>query len=489
METLTKRILAIVLIAVIGVAIGFTVWIFVAPYTWTYRDVPGLETDTSITEDQIIKFGVLGDFGEIQGDGQWEGAYLAAKQINLAGGIKIGTKTYYIGLTREDTDESNPNIVTSRGVAAAERIIYDKKVQFLTGGFRTEVLSAYLESVVKEKIPFIDTGAATDSFCENVLENYDKYKYFFRVMPINSTSLGGEILYYIAGQILALNATYPNEDVRTVGILAEDLDWAPPLVVAVQQKLPLVVAGLAIAVYGVSPAAAVSWVTNTSIIANTIYYDINLEAADMLSHLNTLTSKGCDIVVPVISAQGGILMMQQYAAVHPNYMLIGIDVQSQLDTFWALTGGTATREADCIYETIMQSVYDVSKTSRTKAFWDAFKTEWGHEPLYTAVGSYDAINTYAWAINETQTVNVDTIISKMETITKHNPLEGVSGMLAFTTSHDIQEGYPFGYTLFCQWQPGNTKAVVPDYFLYSPYLDIEGGTFMMAPWIDTAWST
>jgi ABC-type branched-subunit amino acid transport system substrate-binding protein len=482
MEQLTKRILAIVLIAVVGVGVGITVWIFVAPYSWGAKDVPGMENVTTITEDQIIKFGVLGDIGEIQGDGAWEGAYMAAKEINLAGGITIAGKQYYIGVTKEDTDESNPQYVTARGVAAAERIINYKNVQFATGGFRTEMLSAYLENFMTAKIPFIGTGAATDSFCENVHNDYAKYKYWFRCMPTNSSSLGKEILYYLGGQILALNASYPLEEVRTVGILAENLDWAPPLVEAVQQSLPLVVAGLAIAVYHVDPAVAVSWVTNTSIIANTIYYDINLEAGDMYNHLVTLETAGCDIVVPVISAQGGILMMQQYADLHPDYLLIGIDVQSQLDTYWDLTGG------DCVYETMLQAVYNVSKTSLTKAMFTNYHNEFGHDPLYTAVGSYDAIYAYAWAINETQSFNSDDIVVQLETVDKAHPLEGASGQLAFTGTHDVFEGYPYGYTLFCQWQPGEVKAVVPDYYLYSPYLDIEGGTYLVAPWVNTAWS-
>jgi len=475
MEQLTKRILAIVLIAVVGVGVGITVWIFVAPYSWGAKDCPG--APAGITEDQIIKFGVLGDIGEIQGDGAWEGAYMAAKEINLAGGIVIDGNRYYIGVTKEDTDESNPNYVTARGVAAAERIINYKNVQFATGGFRTEMLSAYLENFMAAKIPFIGTGAATDQFCQNVLDNYAKYKYWFRCMPTNSSSLGKEILVYLAGQILALNATYPLEEVRTVGILAENLDWAPPLVHAIQQSLPAVLG--APVPYGFGKPG---WVTNTSIIANTIYYDINLEAGDMYNHLVALETAGCDIVVPVISAQGGILMMQQYADLHPNYLLIGIDVQSQLDTYWGLTGG------DCIYETMLQAVYNVSKTTLTKTMFTNYHNEFGHDPLYTAVGSYDAINTYVWAINETQSVNADTIVTQLETLNKANPLEGASGQLAFTGSHDVFEGYPYGYTLFCQWQSGGTKVVVPDIYLY-PSLDIEGGTYIVAPWVDTAWST
>ena len=48
----------------------------------------------------------------------------------------------------------------------------------------------------------------------------------------------------------------------------------------------------------------------------------------------------------------------------------------------------------------------------------------------------------------------------METITKSNPLAGAGGLAAFTNSHDIQEGYPYGYTLFVQWQDDGTKHVV-----------------------------
>lgn len=63
MEPLTKRILAIVLIAVIGVGIGFTVWIFVAPYAWTADDAPGAPPGTP--ESQIIRMGVLGGLNDI----------------------------------------------------------------------------------------------------------------------------------------------------------------------------------------------------------------------------------------------------------------------------------------------------------------------------------------------------------------------------------------------------------------------------------------
>ena len=451
MEKLTKRILAIVLIAVVGIGVGVTVWVFVAPYAWSAQDAPG--APSNITEDQIIKIGVLGGIYDIQGRGQLEGARLAAYEINQAGGITVGGTTYYIGITAEDTDESNPNLDTTKGVSAAERIINYKQVQFLTGGFRTEALQVYLETVVAAKIPFIGTGAATDSFCQNVLDDYPKYKYFFRNMPINSSSLGAEIIAFLATYAVVLSSdAYANRTINKFGILYEDLDWTEALVNALTAYLPL---------YG-------------GVIAAKVAYPITALQTDMDGYLAAIDANNTQILIPVISAQGGILMMNAYTPASQGFVVIGIDVQSQLDTFWTDSNGA------CVYETILQSLHSTSKTPRSVPFWNAYIAEYDHEPLYTAVGSYDAINTYAWAINETQSFNVDGIINQIETITKANPLAGAGGFAAFTTSHDVQEGYPYGYTLFCQWQAGGTKVVVPSFGSIYPSA-IATGAYVLPP--------
>jgi ABC-type branched-subunit amino acid transport system substrate-binding protein len=188
-------------------------------------------------------------------------------------------------------------------------------------------------------------------------------------------------------------------------------------------------------------------------IAADIAYDVTLSSADMLSHVNTLISAGCDVVIPVISAQGGLMLMQHYATLQPDFLVVGIDVQSQLDTYWTQSGG------DCAYEVIMQSIHDTNKTPTTEEFWGSFHTEWGHDPLYTASGSYDALNLLAWAINETQSLDPDDLIPQMETCTKGNILASpedfppsVGGLGAFwADSHDLVAGYPYGYTLFRCW--------------------------------------
>jgi len=475
-----KRIIAIVLVAVIIVGGGLGLYFFLlAPgagdYEWTAGDAPGAPSGTPASE--IIKIGCIGDIGEIQGDGNYEGAWFAAKTINEAGGVDVNGTTYYVGVVKEDTDESNPNLVTSRGIAAAERLVYNKKVQYAIGGFRSEALLAYQEVFMDNKMIFIDTGAATDIFCENVESWYARYKYFFRWMPINSTSLGGEILTTIAGYIMQLNATYPNFDIRQVGILAEDLTWTASVIGAIQAYLPLYTNG---------------WAQ----VITPILYDVTLSDTDMNTHLLSLAGDGVDFLIPVISAQGGVLMMQQYDLYEYDFQIFGIDVQSQLDTFWGSSGNTAA------YETVMQTLHRTNKTSTSIAFWDDFRAELGHDPLYIACGAYDAVFGLVDAINATQSFDADGIILEFESWTKSNPHPGVTGGGAWWPgTHDLVEGYPYGYTLWCQWRNDGTKVVVPaprwayiaglGYAIPIPplYPDwMATGAYEIAPWVETAWS-
>ncbi|MBY8983876.1 MAG: ABC transporter substrate-binding protein [Candidatus Lokiarchaeota archaeon] len=471
MESLTKRILAIVLIAVIGVGIGVGAWIFLGAPPVKRFSTPG--APSGVASDHIIKIGVAGDTGEITGDGAYKGVHLAIKEINEAGGIDINGSDYYFGYVMEDTDEGNPNLVTSRGVAAAERLVYDRGIQFAIGGFRTEAVLAYQEVFMDNQIIFMSVGVATDIFTDNVRNFYDRYKYFFRAMPNNSTSLGGQIFSYLSWQIAVLNYQYgATHNITKVGILSEDLTWTISTENFLNDYLPY---------------AGVSVPTGAS-----IRYDITLSAADMNTHMQTFEDLGCDLVIPVISAQGGIMMMQNYADSERPYIIIGIDVQSQLDTFWDQSNGA------CAYETVMQGCYRVNKTPTTIAFWDDFHDLWGHDPLYTAQGAYDATRAISWAIDGTNSLDADTLIDKLETRTPAAVLAtpsafpgSVTGLGAiWPDDHELPSGYPFGYTLWVQWNSTGGKEVVPTAgHLYPDGSVVPMGTYSMAPWVHTLWST
>jgi ABC-type branched-subunit amino acid transport system substrate-binding protein len=250
----------------------------------------------------------------------------------------------------------------------------------------------------------------------------------------------------VAGLIKQVNATVP-QNITKISIIREDLSWTEALAAAIVNKLPLVAGGI-----------GYSGIT----IKEHISYPITAAAATFTTYMNTINSSGTQVLIPIISAQGGQYMTQAYAALKPGFTIIGIDVQSQLVSYWDQTNG------DCAFETIMQTVTRTNRTSKTIGMWDDYVDEWGDSPLYTATGGYDAVNELIWAINETQSFDTDTIITQLEKITKDNPIEGVGAFGAFTDNHDVQEGWPNGVALFCQWNPGNNKTIVRSPATYWP---------------------
>ena len=442
MEKLTKRILAIVLIAVIGIGVGVTVWIFVAPYQWTAADAPG--APSSITEDQIIRIGVAGDTERIQGEGQLNGARLAAREINEAGGILIGSKRYYIGITYENTDEANPILDPAKAVAAVERLINYKRVQFATGAFRTEALGAYRGLFMENEIIFINTGSAPAAFTQSVLDDYETYKYFFQNNPINTTALAGELIAllistaYVQSLPLAYGGTGHN--VTRFSFMREDLEWT----VGFQQAITAVCTNLT----GSNPTFVMNY-TGVD-----IAFPQDVTPVEMAAHWATVEAAGTQIIIPIISGSAGLTFANSYGTFQPGCVPIGINVLAQDGDFWTDTVGL------CEYGVTLESVFETNKTSKTIPFWNSYVSRFSTSPIYTAVGSYDAIHQLAWAFNESQSLNTDTVIAQLEELTAANPIEGAGSWGAFDASHCIIEGWPFGTALAIQWYDG-AKILVP----------------------------
>src|SRR3990172_12883774 len=107
--------------------------------------------------DTDIKFGIIGPMQLSQGNYQWNGATLAAEEINAAGGIKVGAERKKIELIKADSNEltSIPDAVN-----AMERLITQENADFILGGFRTEAVLAMQDIAMDHKKIFIGVGAA-----------------------------------------------------------------------------------------------------------------------------------------------------------------------------------------------------------------------------------------------------------------------------------------------------------------------------------------
>ena len=80
---------------------------------------------------QEIKIGVIGPMQFVQGKGHWNGATMAAEEINAKGGVQVGNKKMKIQLIQAD---SNEFINITDATNAMERLITRDKVDFIVGG-------------------------------------------------------------------------------------------------------------------------------------------------------------------------------------------------------------------------------------------------------------------------------------------------------------------------------------------------------------------
>ena len=135
----------------------------------------------------VIKIGVIGPMNFMQGKGHWNGATMAAEEINAKGGVQVGQKKMKIELVKAD---SNEFINITDATNAMERLMTQNKVDFVSVG------SGQRRSWPCRTLPWITRRSLSAAvrrireLCLRVAKDYNKYKYFFRGTPFNSTFLG-----------------------------------------------------------------------------------------------------------------------------------------------------------------------------------------------------------------------------------------------------------------------------------------------------------
>lgn len=369
-----------------------------------------------------IKIGVLGPMSQPQGEYHWYGAEMARDEINKAGGIDVGGKKMRVELVRGDTNEhqSIPDATN-----AIERVITRDKVDFLVGGFRSEAVLAMQEVAADYKKIFLGAGSAHPQLAQRVEQNYDRFKYWFRITPVNSTDLGKSlvgVLGSVAGQIRKeLNKPMPK-----IAILAEKAIWNEPIIKA----LPPVFQKMQMEVVGTWQPSAL--------------------ATDVTAELAAIDRAGTDIVFTLLSGPVGITVGRQMGERGMKAVAFGINVEAQKEEFWQAAAGKAN------YVATLDTIVDVEMTPKTRPFLQAFKARYGKAPIYTA-GTYDAILLLKDAIEQAGTTDADKLVPVMEKMS----FVATAGVIEFTKGHDPVWGPGKSTGVAVQWQDGKKVGFWP----------------------------
>ena len=111
------------------------------------------------------------------------GFKLAVDEINAKGGVNVGGTKQMFKVEVIDTRDLEPGVPVSEALLAVEKLILDKKADFIMGGpVRSEAALAAMPLLSKyKKVSILTTGVLTPKYHATVAKEYDKYKYCFRI--------------------------------------------------------------------------------------------------------------------------------------------------------------------------------------------------------------------------------------------------------------------------------------------------------------------
>jgi len=424
----------------------------------------------SAPPEEILKIGVLVPYNLPQGHahlgGAEGGALLAAWEINVTG-INIGGTIYKIVLYFED-EGAFP--LDERKAYNNTWKLLEKGCKIIIGGFRTECTWKIIDAIEdwnaglsdEEKVIYFINGASTDQLCsQTVGVDYERYKWLFRINPINSTMLFKNMLGWLQGYLIPMKlAPLYGGNVKFAYIM-EQLKWTE----GIEWWLTN---------YGLGPYA-------------TLVYGVRTAAGtdNFVPYLEEANDTGARLIVTAYTLPDAQYLIRQWRQYQYPFVIAGIDVFAQCRLYVVWTGGA------CEYE--MTEDFAGTRTPITPLavkFWDNFVgnfTSPGYPPawpVYTAWGAYNAFIVLKKALETAGTLNSSRIIEVLEA----QETDLLNGKGKFTSIHDVYSlssgpVWPDGYTraMFVQWVNKEGVGLVKE--VVCPVDQVYSRKVKLPPWV------
>jgi len=372
------------------------------------------------------------------------GVTLAIEEINAQGGVDVGGKKRPLAVEVIDTRDLEPGVPVSEALLAVEKLILDKKADFLVGGpVRSEAALAAMPLLSKyKKVSILTTGVLTPKYHAMVAENYDKFKYCFRIHG-EAKNLVGEIFANFG----KLKETY---GFNNLFIIAQDVSHARGAAEIIKKV-----------------ATQKGW--------NVTGLEIYPTGATDFS-MGLLKAKKTDsqiINIWMDMPESAILLKQWYDMQIPALPFGSTLAAAEQPGFWKATDG---KGEFTLCNVVNAGNAPSNATPWTMKFYDAYTKRWNVEPegLGTS-SSYMAVYVLKDAIERAGSLDPDKVVTALE----KTDMMGVYGRLRFDPkshqvipSTDPKEG-AVGSIL--QWQQGKRVVVYPP--------SIATGEIQLPPWM------
>jgi len=316
-------------------------------------------------QDEPIKIGVVAPltFNFSIGVGLQRGVEIARDEINDAGGI-MGRP---VELIIED-NQLDPRV----SVQKYQKLVQQDNVVAVTGGFLDETTLPIVNNVLPRlRTPFVNSGTATSETTELVRNDYDNFKYYFKLM------LSTDVLTRDTAN--AAQTLYVDElGLKNVALVSEDGGFGRDFEAFLQDRLPEI--GLNI------PEGA----------SFRFPQDGQFDFSNILAQAEDAGVEG--FVVAFIRREG-FAFVRQWFKQGPRLPVLGINVFGQAFEYWNQTSGNVVSH---VYADAATGATDV--TEKTLPFFNKYLERHRGQsaptrPLFTSYTTYDALFVIKQAID------------------------------------------------------------------------------------------
>lgn len=391
------------------------------------------------SERKRVIIGVIGPMSLPEGKAEEKAVKLAVEEINSKGGILGYPVEVVVGDTKLDSNTASTEFRRLATIENADVII---------GGFSSGVMFAMMETMAETKTLFL-ADASSPAHAKKVSENYERYKYWFRVTQNNGSTFALDL----ADMVKFLKDS--GYDVRKVYIIRDEHVWTDPVIDALRPLLESM---------GVEIIKDVPVPRGYS-----EYEQLILEAESM----------DADLIMPILAIAGtGDVLTKQWATLKPKLLLAGHDLAAIDPEFYNKTNGMANYE---IFIADGGALVTAPPTERCKEFVNAYRERYGHYPeSHQAYGAYDAVYIYKMAVEmaaeagEKDPFNPDVVVKYLEKFDATNPAQ-LTRTVAFYKNHDLMWGDKYVRNWISQWQDGKQYIIYPQ--------NVANGKLKLPPWI------
>jgi branched-chain amino acid transport system substrate-binding protein len=387
--------------------------------------------DPAMAQAQPIRIGVNTAIQVQVGRDAIDSVKMAIDEINAQGGV-LGRKLEMIVADEGEAATEGPKV----GIAAVNKLTSEDHVDVLIGGYDSGVTLGELPHISRAKTIFLGIGSASPAIQQKVKDDYEHYKYIFRVHPINSAKQSQALISFITGKLKG------ELGYKKISIIGENAKWVQDMVPNIKKGAEA--AGLEV------PLAE--------------FFDV--QTADFSPLFAKVKDSGSQYLIVIISHGASDVFVKQWYDAKVPVPIGGIDVKSMDANFFDRVGGKSIAEVSANF------VVRAPITPVTVAWWDKFISLNKRPPVYTASGAYSATYIYADAVKRAGSTDTEAVIKELE----KTDYVGPQGRVQFDPTHDVKDGPGFVNELFVQWQANGERVVIwPK--------ELETGKMISPPWL------